>query len=734
MTGTEDRRTPLVESLLLVLLIIPLALWTVTAHVIGLGFSGNFHQLIGWSWWIPLATPWIFRWMRIRPDPSESGSLPAMYTPGLPIDWHALATALTLVAMFALATLYLPNSRLHLFWLLAMLFLGQAWWSCRNLTDTHVGLPGPPAPLKRKEQRIFWMVVILAVVATAITHRPDSDDQYYSNLAVMTLEHPERPLLSWNQMIWSNENLQWLLVDRLPSFELLAAALANLGDLEPIVVSHQILAPLFAAFTVLAHAMLLRQIAPTLWLQALIADIFLLWTLGGETRAGYGIFSFVQLHFGKTVLFVTLPPILIVFALRFMHSGRAHDWWMLFLTQIAALGCSSSALFLAPTTVGVALLSQWEPTARSTQRLVSGTISSLYPLSIGILLLTSMQHTMDTMAWPLLSVEQNLARVFGSGVHLWLCLATLIGTWSLLSDPRARRILLGLSLAFTAFCLNPFLYPWLASHLTGPLTTWRLFFALPLTAWMALAFISLSADRHPEKVPPSPLTVLIGVLILLILSFQPEWRSFWGEPLSLSVILLVLLHVTRIVPRWKVHLHSFILMSLLVSAIHLGPPPRKTALQPSRAQIGFPGIKAPEQEFSVARQVIRLAPKNRSALLPEEIGTWVTTLRHHPPLVAIGKSYLEQTKLGSEDLARRLALFEYIAGRKRPDEAVSRLKEGIERYAIGILVLHRTHPWKEEIAALLDALAYRPHRAGEYLIWRLDDHTSPDEVESDKGT
>ncbi|MBF0273041.1 MAG: hypothetical protein HQL98_13410 [Magnetococcales bacterium] len=708
------------SEILLALLLIGLAQWTITTHIIGLGFGGHFGDLLRWAWWIPPGMVVLFRLIQGQKQSSilspPSAPSCADQTVPSPITPHPLITAVALVALFESAAVYFPSSRFHLFWIGAMLFLGHGWL---NTVKQEGITPATRHDTSRGDTLIHGLLILGAVLITLTAHRPDPDDQYYSNLAVMTLEHPERPLLSWNGMIWAENVPTWLPVDRLPSIELLVAMVAHLLDVEPIAVSHLGMAPLFAAFTVLAHGALLRLLVPTFWLPALIVEMFLLLALGGEVRASFGVFAFVQLHFGKSLLFSTLAPLVLLFALRYMRTGSRRDWLLLFVGQIAALGCSSSALFLAPATAGVGLAALWRPDRLSTGRLLTGLITTVYPLGIGLLLLASMSHAMEAMTWTPLSIEQNLARVLGSGPHLWFYLLTLIGAWTTTPDPRTRRTLLGLSWVFMGIFLNPFFYPLLAQHLTGPLTTWRLLFALPLPAMGAILLLSLATSTRNDLPLPARPVLLAVTLGVLLLSFYAPWRGFWSQPFALTSAILALLFFAGFTSRWRSLLSGLILMGMLVSLIHLAPPNRRTPLAPPRTLIHAPTIKAPPQLFALAEKIVSLAPKGRSALLPEEVGVWVTTLRHHPPLVALSKSYLEQSapQLEPDALTIRGALLDHVSGKTRLPDASRQLHEAVRAYRIGLVAVKQDHPWLEEMTATMIGLNFQTIQHDGYRIW-----------------
>ncbi|MEO5333525.1 MAG: DUF6077 domain-containing protein [Magnetococcus sp. YQC-5] len=702
------------ESILAIVLI-GMALWTLLAHAVGFLWHGPFVHLSFASWLIPVVGYYVYRLIArpVSPPDPVSCSDSSLQS----CDWQQFGIAVALVAMYEFSDVYFPASRLYLFWGMAMLFLGRAWF----LTRKRESIPPLPLIMTRSDAILFGLTVAGVVCVTLFAHRPDPDDQYYSNLAVMTLDHPDRPLLSWNNMIWSQKTITWMPVDRLPSYELLVALVASWFHVEPIAISHLFFSPVFAALTVLAQSLLLRYWMPGHWLAVLLVEIFLLLALGGETRAGYGIFAFVQLHFGKSFLFSAILPLLVLFGLRFMHTGSRRDWLLLVVTQIAGLGCSSSALFLAPVAAGLGLAANWRMDWTTTKRLLVGVTSSFYLLFMGLSMMMAMTQAMDSISWVPFTIDNNFSKVFGSGTHLWLYMLAMIGAWTLMTDPALRRTLLGLSFVFVGIFFNPFLYPLFSQYLTGTLTTWRLYFTIPMPAMASLLLLSLVAAWNRDRRPVAPFFIFISVVLLLILSTFSQWRMFWSQPFSLAVSALLILFFTLLTSRFRSAITLLTLIALLACLSHFSTQQmtKRTTIASPRTQLHWPSIKADQPAFTVARHTVQWAPAGKSALVPMDIATWIPTLRHNPLLVATSIGYLEQVQswLEPRSIERRLALLDYISGVKRLDDATGQLSEAIDFYKIGIIVVHHANPWISEIEAIVSTLGFQKSAQDGYLYW-----------------
>lgn len=694
------------------------ALWTVLAHVIGFVFEGNFYNLSQWAPWILLAAYPLYRWTQYpgsrhalpQPSPPLTGS----------VDWYHLGVAVSLIALFEYSFSYFPNNRLYLFWGGAIFFLGREWLaSCR---DDGVPVLAPQSITKRDAFFLFILTLLVTGIILNIV-RPDSDDQYYSNLSVMTVDNPHRPLLSWNNLVWTAEPSRWTPVDRVPTWELLVAWVASLLNLEPITVSHLVLGPMCAAWVVLVQGALLRHLVPRDWLSVLPVVIFLLFALGGEIRGSHSVLSFVQIHFGKAVLVSAVLPLLLLLGLRFSMTGDRCNWVLMLLGGIAATGASSSGLFLAPLTIGVGLLANWQPTLPFTKRVLLGLLASSYPLFLGVSLQYSMIQFMTSIAWSAYSLEDNFRRVFGNGPHMWLYLFGSIGSWTLVTDRRVRRTLLGLSIVIVAILLNPWVQPIFVSYLTGPTTTWRINLIIPLPILGALVIVYFSGliARNVHAIPPLHSFLLVSVLLPLM--FVRSWRTFWSTPFALALVIFLLLMMDPWLGRIKQKaIYVVAMISFLASAAHLfmGEMRRMAAISAPRTHWEWAALKVPADVLPLARRVVDLAPDNRSALLPAEMAPWVPVFRNHPRLTTNSIDYLQQIEryLEPEGVQRRTMLYQYISGRERPGVDVQKfMSDSIRLYQIGIIVVTPGNPWREEIENILRTLHWKKNEEQGHSFW-----------------
>jgi hypothetical protein len=281
--------------------------------------------------------------------------------------------------------------------------------------------PAPDATPSPDPPHAQWLVHGGAVLAAAIalfTVRPRSDDAFYTSMAHSLLRAPDLPLLSASLVHGPPSALlgpqPMFAPYRVHSFELLGGFLGGVLGVDPTAVLHLGLGALIAFLTPYALARLLRQLAPGLWPVAFVAAM-LFYCVEGTASVGYANQAFVRSYHGKSALLTLGVPLILTYALRFgLRPTRARFAWLA-LAQIAALGMSSTALWLAPL-LGVLGAAAAAPSAR--QLLRRGALAALataWVLALGIWVFGQMRVSKGIRADELPDVEQSAAAASGAG-------------------------------------------------------------------------------------------------------------------------------------------------------------------------------------------------------------------------------------------------------------------------------------------------------------------------------
>ena len=143
-------------------------------------------------------------------------------------------------------------------------------------------------------------------------------------------------------------------VYRVHSYELLNGALAYLTGIPAIYCFHWLSAAFAALLVPLAYAKLFRILTPRRWLATRRHPRCSCWSRRARRTAGTATSPSSGCGRASPSSSRSFTPLLYAYALRFAARPNLRDWTMLAAAQIAAVGCSSSALWAAPVGAGMA--------------------------------------------------------------------------------------------------------------------------------------------------------------------------------------------------------------------------------------------------------------------------------------------------------------------------------------------------------------------------------------------
>ena len=168
-------------------------------------------------------------------------------------------------------------------------------------------------------------------------------------------------------------------VYRVVSFEMLAATISWVTRLTPLESHHWVLAALFGGLAPLAHARVMQTWTPRTWLYGTAASLFVLLTMTGPARS-FGNTTLVLLHQGKGAFLAVMAPLVLAYAAEFARAPGPRTWGLLFLSQIACVGMTATALWVAPAIAVLSMLAVLPWAWRSAPTLAVGVLASAHPL------------------------------------------------------------------------------------------------------------------------------------------------------------------------------------------------------------------------------------------------------------------------------------------------------------------------------------------------------------------
>lgn len=333
-------------------LLVVLAVWTVAYHVALVLRIGSSWTLLATA--VVLAAIGVATVRRHRHrhrarsssdgPPEPQGDRPADH-PGhrWAAAWPWVAGGLAAVAAVAMA-LRLPWTLVVVGWCGAALAGLVAAWPAAAARH-HVG----PAPAAARPGRWDAPVVLAWAVGLAVlsmwTLRANPDDLYYVNLSQWVAAHGTFPL---RDTLFAD--LRWPMTSWPPvgSYDTLTGAIAHPLGLRAGTLVYEVVPPLMTVAAVLALWRLLRtwRTPHVAWAISL-ALLFLLLD-GTRSYATPGNLFVTRLWQGKVILLCVVVPLALVHALRYVERPSRRRLVRLAVTGTAAVGCSTTAMFLVP--------------------------------------------------------------------------------------------------------------------------------------------------------------------------------------------------------------------------------------------------------------------------------------------------------------------------------------------------------------------------------------------------
>ena len=659
LNGDVDRSVPL--------FVLPYAIWTMYVHLITATHSSFDTLLHGLPVMVLIAAGSTVAWFRL-PGPANRFKSAGMgdgaaservaasiarATGNLGIPFAVLALAIVWVGLLSAGLPY------PVFWWMALLAICGAWmWNLRDRPHVTSG--------DHANGYAAWIVLLVAIAAVCVTlfaSRPDADDAFYRSISATLLRYPRQPVLLHDTLYRLPDIPILLQFYRLSNYDVLVGTLARLTGVDHLLVAYLILPSIFAAFCVLGWAYLLRRIVPARW-PWVLPVLFLVVLALGEMHRDYGNFAFVRLFQGKAILVTVMVPVIAGSALLFGRHGGVRHWLLLFAAEIAALGVSASALFVAPAAAALGLAGGWSANTASSRRFALGMLASAYVFGAGWAM-ASVTHGGQALvsSSPMPGVLPILDDTWG----WWstrLLLVALLAAWAFVANPIRARYLSAGAFFFLLAVLNPYTVRVVADHFVGVRTYWRLTWALPLPLFLAV--------------------LLDGVIE----------RALAVRPKALAACACAALACLAIAFGWR--------FGTLRSA--------------NAVTLGAPGLKVNPVEYQVAARIAEDVPEKGVVLAPQSVSIWLPGFVAHPELLGVRGLYLTNT-FPRQEAMRRSLLMRYVAGEHRPPDSAALFADALGRYGLTAVVLMHSAPWRGEMEDVLERRGWRPLASGAYDIW-----------------
>ncbi len=636
-----------------------LGAWAVCAQLVVFAGGTLYHLLAAFLLLLPVL---VALWRRVRrrsPGPLTTASRALPYASGTVLT--AVEVGGVILAVLSCGAFF-SGRPIAAWWLIA----GAGGLGLVTLGGTY-RIRLAPVRIHARHELLLCALAATIGLAALFAHRFNFDDSLYVHVAVAAVDRPDVALLS-EDTIHSLPGVPLRLpAHKVRAYELLAAAVALSTGLPPIHVFHLVAAFVAALLVPLAWAKLFRLLTPRSWLLATLL-VLAIYLGVGETNRWYSNFAIVRMWHGKSIFLAVFLPAILAYGIEFAAKPSRRRAFLLLAAQCAAVGVTSTALWVAPFVAGLGML-RGIGRARDSLRVLSiGGLTSAFAiitaliarLEVGRMAQGLRMRTTEVIPADAM-LSEVLTLVFGEGRLLGLMLVLLSCGWICAArGTMARKFAVVTSFVPMFVLLNPYAVGVVRGNVTGP-DYWRTLWAIPVPALIVLALASpLRGHVTPSRVPRRTIAVL--ALTASFLLAVPTYSAVGARNLV----------------DWR-----------------------------------LPSLKVDAEGYPLAARINERVPEGSYVIAPTIASTWIPTFpRHAYPLQV--RDYMT-LPLRLED--RRLWTVEFADGSVRSPQRIRRFEEALRAYTIRAVCL-RVKDEMREIHRILRSRGFdRSFNAADWEIW-----------------
>lgn len=375
---------------------------------------------------------------------------------------------------------------------------------------------------------VVGVVVVVVIAGTfallsAVTQRPDADDVFLLNRSV----HVEQDAGEFptRDTVFGDEVFRSLRPDGpQTSIEALVGVVARWSPFTSPTVAYLLLAPAVSALGVFALWRLVRTLRPTAATLATVVAAGYLF-LDGSEHASFGNFTFARAWQGKVIFVFVVVPLLWHHAVRWSRDGDRWSLAMLVAGNVAGLGLTSTASFVAP---AVTLLGAAAAHPGPTRRHWASLAATVYTVGGGVLGMVAAEQAPLADPGGELAAGAALAQVaghqstldpaaqwylvFGDGYGMFLGTAAALLAWLAVRRRSARLVLALAPLAVFLVFLTPGTLEAIDAYTGARSILWRSIWVVPVPAAVGLV-LSAPVLLRSE---PARRVLLVGVPVVAL--------------------------------------------------------------------------------------------------------------------------------------------------------------------------------------------------------------------------
>ena len=386
-------------------------------------------------------------------------------------------------------------------------------------------------------QILLFIMGAACAITVLFIRRPNQDDVVYFHRALTQLSSLNEPIFL-RQTSVDMDAAAFSPVHLATSHEMLMALLAHYLRIDPLYF-YQVVGHVFTAFSIpFVLYWCVRRFGLNRWpaaIGALLGMTFLLVDSAGPASFGNAVFG--RMWQGKAIVWMLFLPAALSLTYRFLCGGNRSDLVWLVLLAIAAVGLSSTALYLVPAVIGCTCLSFLgveilDPRGRDHfrrqfRRCLLLAVPLAYPVTIlALLKFNVIPKPIDLRGFGPKYVpwREGMDYVVGGPAEHMRNIVLMVAISLLIVGSKRGLFLFLYICGVWLFCLNPLLaHRWMENILA--LTYFRLVYLLPLPLLCAML---AAAGPRLEKQPGGSLRDRLlpaGALLAVVISFFHSYRA-----------------------------------------------------------------------------------------------------------------------------------------------------------------------------------------------------------------
>lgn len=526
--------------------------------------------------------------------------------------------------------------------LIAVVSLGLFWWFTENKSIGSENL----AVVERKnisksfvKLAVFISLVLLAVIASLVMHRPDQDDSSFLQMASQTLLNQDRPPLTFDTSLGSVLETFRFAPYRVSSYETAISFITKWTNLDLLTVYYLLVPSITTGLTLCVAYLFSRWfLSSNMAIFATVVFIIVMFAWG-DTSIAFGNRVFVRLFQGKGLLVAITTPISIIAGLILVRRPSLINAIPLAITNVVAIGVSSSGLVL---TIFTSMLLIISAVGKNYKKFAYAMALIIVTIVYPVILIFWLKFQ-NNSGVPLNEIGTYLPINSSLGHRIHESIALIIIVIGYLKYPiSCPKKEYGLIVfGSLMFILNPY-FSDLLSTVSARNMSWRLTWATPI-----------------------PLLMCIGFTTTIAASFNGNFIAIKKRAIILPMVGVCLFVLFILTARWIFS-------------------------EKNGVTLGAPLPKLPNNYFSTKAVADELNSFNikGSILAVQDIAAWMPLVAPDKKLVMPGHTYpiMLQTVMSPSDFDSRMRLVNEV-NKDKPDFGA--LAETFRKYAVEMIVTHK---------------------------------------------